>query len=143
MILIDLFFSPHVGFPNRLIVPSRKNARVNAGLKWPPDSCPQADRITARTVVPMFHIPVLCGLSNGPSFSNLPACRSTAGAGLRRFPHRLDMFVFSALCSTGFADICTNSAELMRKPRVGRKHTRANAAYRRALMTKPDRCRHL
>src|SRR5262249_25627883 len=53
MILIDLFFSSHIGFPNRLIVTSQKNAGVNAGLKWPPDCCPQGDRIIARTVVPM------------------------------------------------------------------------------------------
>src|SRR5262249_49480707 len=55
---------------------------------------------------------VLCSFSNGPSFGNLPARRSTAGAGLGTFPHSLDMFVLSALCSTGFTDVRTDIAEL-------------------------------
>src|SRR5690348_7714048 len=85
---------------------------------------------------------VLCSFSNGPSFGNLPARRSTAGAGLGTFPHSLDMFVLSALCSTGFTDVGADTAQLMRKPRISREQSNANATYWRALMTEADRLRH-
>ena len=91
---------------------------------------------------PKIDYSVLRGLSNGPHFGNLPAGLRTTSAGFGTPPHYLVIFMFSALCSTGFADVCTDTAKLMRKPGISRKQSRAKAAYWRALVAEADGCRH-
>ena len=86
---------------------------------------------------------LLRDLSNRAGLGDLPAGLRAAAARLGTIAHGFHVGIFAALGGTGFADIRADSAKLIFKPRVSRQQGHARAAYRSALVTKPNAVRHL
>ena len=86
---------------------------------------------------------LLRDLSNRAGLGDLPAALRTAAARLGTIAHGFHVGILAALGGTGFADVRADGAKLIFKPRVSRQQGHARAAYRHALVTKPDAFRHL